>query len=164
MPFHASPPRSARQAARILVAALTIAGLSLVAPFFVKAASAQGEVALSETGGASANTAYSAGDAPQNAISGDTGARFSSDADQASGMTFEVNMGSAQTFNQIEMTLSSVEVTRLRMPDCCGRFASPGNSLPAKPLFSISRITSQFLRESGRARRSGEAARADATA
>jgi hypothetical protein len=103
VPIHASPPRPARRAVRVLVAATTIAGLSLVAPFFVKAASAS-ESQLSETGWtASSNTSYSAGDAPQNAISGDTGARFSSDADQAAGMTFEVNMGSAQTFNQIEM-------------------------------------------------------------
>jgi hypothetical protein len=40
VPIHASPPRSARRAARILVTAITVAGLSLVAPFFVKAASA----------------------------------------------------------------------------------------------------------------------------
>ena len=103
MLIHASPPRPMRRAARVLATAIAVAGLLIVAPFFVRAASAS-ETALSETGWtASSNTAYSAGDAPQNAISGDTGARFSSDADQASGMTFEVNMGSAQTFNQIEM-------------------------------------------------------------
>ncbi|MGH3165325.1 MAG: discoidin domain-containing protein, partial [Trebonia sp.] len=58
----------------------------------------------SETGWtASSNTNSSSGDAPRNAISGDTGARFSSDADQSAGMDFEVNMGSAQAFNEIEM-------------------------------------------------------------
>jgi Malectin domain/F5/8 type C domain len=59
---------------------------------------------LSETGWtATSNTDSAPGDAPQNAISGDTGARFSSDADQAFGMYWEVNMGSAQTFDQIEL-------------------------------------------------------------
>ena len=62
------------------------------------------ETPLSETGWtASSNTSSSAGDAPSNAIDGNTSTRFSSDADQASGMYFQVNLGSAQTFNQIEM-------------------------------------------------------------
>jgi Malectin domain/F5/8 type C domain len=60
--------------------------------------------ALSETGWtASSNTSYSSGDAPQNAISGDTGARFSSDANLAYGMYWQVNMGSAQSFDEIEL-------------------------------------------------------------
>ena len=93
-----------RRIRHILAAALTVCGIALVAPPLTNAAHAATETQLSETGWtASSNTAYSAGDAPQNAISGDTGARFSSDAYQAPGMTFEVNMGSAQTFNQIEM-------------------------------------------------------------
>src|ERR1700677_3912625 len=59
---------------------------------------------LAETGwAATSNTDSSPGDAPQNAISGDTGARFSSDADQAFGMYWEVNMGSAQSFDEIEL-------------------------------------------------------------
>jgi hypothetical protein len=45
---------------------------------------------LAETGwAATSNTDSPPGDAPQNAISGDTGARFSSDADQAFGMYWE---------------------------------------------------------------------------
>ena len=56
---------------------------------------------LSETGWvASSNTNSSAGDAPQNAIDG-SGGRFSSDADQAPGMYWQVNMGSQQTFNEV---------------------------------------------------------------
>ena len=59
---------------------------------------------LAETGWvASSNTDSAAGDAPQNAISGDTGARFSSDADQAFGMWWQVDMGSAQSFDEIEL-------------------------------------------------------------
>src|SRR6202522_4390639 len=99
-----SPPRAARRALRLIVAAVTLGGLVLAVPAFLSAASGATETPLSETGWvASSNTNSSSGDAPQNAISGDTGARFSSDAAQASGMYWQVNMGSAQTFNQIEM-------------------------------------------------------------
>jgi hypothetical protein len=67
-------------------------------------AGAAAETPLSETGWtASSNTSSGSGDAPANAIDGNTSTRFSSDADQASGMYFQVNLGSAQTFNQIEM-------------------------------------------------------------
>ena len=60
------------------------------------------ETQLSETGWvASSNTTSSAADAPANAIDGNVSTRFSSDAFQASGMFFQVNLGSAQTFNQI---------------------------------------------------------------
>ena len=62
------------------------------------------ETALSRTGWvASTSTSPGAGDAPANAIDGNISTRFSTDADQASGMYFQVNMGSAQTFNQIVM-------------------------------------------------------------
>jgi hypothetical protein len=98
------PRRPARGVAALIVAALTVCGMAIAVPAFFSAASAQTETLLSETGWvASSNTNSSSGDAPQNAISGDTGARFSSDAAQASGMYWQVNMGSAQTFNQIEM-------------------------------------------------------------
>jgi hypothetical protein len=59
---------------------------------------------LSESGWtASSNTSSAAGDAPANAIDGNGSTRFSSDAAQAPGMYFQVNMGSAQAFSQIEM-------------------------------------------------------------
>jgi Malectin domain/F5/8 type C domain len=59
---------------------------------------------LAETGWvATSNTNSAPSDAPQNAISGDTGARFSSDTDQAFGMYWQVNMGSPQSFDEIEM-------------------------------------------------------------
>ena len=104
MTHTSSPPRAARRALRLIVAAVTLGGLVLAVPAFLSAASAGTETPLSQTGWiATSNTNSSSGDAPQNAISGDTGARFSSDAAQASGMYWQVNMGSAQTFNQIEM-------------------------------------------------------------
>ncbi|HTA03026.1 MAG TPA: discoidin domain-containing protein, partial [Streptosporangiaceae bacterium] len=62
------------------------------------------ETALAETGWtASASTNSTGGDVPANAIDGNINTRYSSDADQAAGMWFQVNLGSAQTFNQIEM-------------------------------------------------------------
>jgi hypothetical protein len=56
---------------------------------------------LGETGWvASSNTNSSAADAPQNAING-SGGRFSSDADQAPGMWWQVNMGCQETFSEV---------------------------------------------------------------
>jgi len=60
---------------------------------------AAAETALSESGWtASSNTNSAAADAPANAIDGNSSTRFSPDAVAASGMWFQVNMGSAQTF------------------------------------------------------------------
>ncbi len=90
-----------RRALRLIVSALTVCGMVLAVPAFLSAASAQ-TTQLSETGWvASSNTNSSSGDAPQNAIGGTTGTRFSSDADQAPGMWWQVNMGSKQTFNEV---------------------------------------------------------------
>ena len=62
------------------------------------------ETALTETGWtATASTNSTGGDIPANAIDGNISTRYSSDADQATGMWFQINLGSAQTFNQIEM-------------------------------------------------------------
>jgi hypothetical protein len=59
---------------------------------------------LAETGWvASSNTDSAASDAPQNAVSGNTGARFSSDADQAFGTYWQVDLGSPQSFDEIEL-------------------------------------------------------------
>jgi beta-glucosidase len=71
-------------------------------------ASGTGESELSESGfTASTSAPSSSTDAPQNAITnavnGTSVSRFSSDEDQAAGLTYEVNMGSARTFNEIEM-------------------------------------------------------------
>ncbi len=93
--------RLASCGALALVAALGLAPAAVQA--FTSAAAAA-ETQLSETGWtASSNTSSGAADAPAHAIDGNLSTRFSSDADQASGMYFQVNMGSAQTFNQIEM-------------------------------------------------------------
>jgi hypothetical protein len=111
MPIHASPPRNTRgttsRAARIIAAAITGCGMLLAIPALVPAASAQTGTQLSESGWtASSNTNSSAADAPQNAINA-SGGRFSSDADQAPGMWYQVNMGSAQTFNQVGLDSGS---------------------------------------------------------
>jgi hypothetical protein len=93
--------RAARRALRLIVAALTVCGMVLAVPAFLSAASAQ-TTQLSETGWvASSNTNSSSGDAPQNAIGGITGTRFSSDADEVPGMWWQVNMGSKQTFSEV---------------------------------------------------------------
>jgi hypothetical protein len=97
--------RAVRVFAPIVVTAVTLAGFLL--PGLMNAASAQGETQLGETGWtASSNTNSSAADAPANAIDGNIATRFSSDAVQAPGMWFQVNLGSAQSFNQIEMNSS----------------------------------------------------------
>jgi hypothetical protein len=99
-----APPRAPRRAWRLIVGAVTLGGMVLAVPAFLSTASAATETPLSQTGWvASSTTSLASGDAPQNAISGDTGARFSSDAAHASGMYWQINMGSAETFNQIEM-------------------------------------------------------------
>ena len=94
-----------RLAGCALFALVTVAGLAPAAvQAITSAATAATETQLPETGWtASSNTNSSAADAPANAIDGNINTRFSSDADQAAGMYFQVNLGSAQTFNQIEM-------------------------------------------------------------
>jgi hypothetical protein len=110
MPIHASPfhTRDATsRVVRIILTAIAVCGMLLAAPVFAPAASAQTTCAattgqLSETGWtATSNTDSSSADAPQNAIGGTTGTRFSSDAYQAPGMTWTVNMGCQATFNEV---------------------------------------------------------------
>jgi hypothetical protein len=68
---------------------------------------AQAETQLTETGWtASTNTAAAGGDAVSNAIDGNLGTRFSSDAVQSAGMWFQVDLGSSQSVNQIELNSS----------------------------------------------------------
>jgi hypothetical protein len=67
------------------------------------AAGQAGEAALSEAGWVASSNTNSAGDPPANAIDGNISTRFSSDAYQAAGQWFGVNLGSAQSFNQIEL-------------------------------------------------------------
>ena len=75
------------------------------AQFVAVAPAAQAvETQLGETGWvASTNTNSTGADVPANAIDGNLATRYSSDAVQASGMYFQVNLGSSQTFNQIEL-------------------------------------------------------------
>ena len=69
-------------------------------------APASGESQLNEASFV-ASTSTPSGDGAQtaitNAVSGSVSSRFSTDTDQTAGMYYEVNMGSPQTFNQIEM-------------------------------------------------------------
>ncbi|HUC56603.1 MAG TPA: discoidin domain-containing protein, partial [Streptosporangiaceae bacterium] len=96
--------RPTRLTAGVFCVLVTLTALA-TAQFAALAPSASAaETQLGETGWvASSNTSSSAADAPANAIDGNLSTRFSSDADQASGMYFQVNLGSSQTFNQIEM-------------------------------------------------------------
>jgi hypothetical protein len=60
--------------------------------------------ALSRTGWvASTNAPSSSADSPANAIDGNLATRFSTDETQRPGLYFEVNMGSPQTFDQLQM-------------------------------------------------------------
>jgi len=52
---------------------------------------------------ASTNTPASGADVPANAIDGNLTTRFSSDEFQASGLYFQVNLGSAQTVGEVDM-------------------------------------------------------------
>ena len=100
-----------RRGALLAAAAAALAAASSLLPVAAQAAraclaraAAAGETQLSESGWtASSNTNSAPADAPANAIDGNTSTRFSSDAYQAAGQWFQVNLGSAQTFNQIEM-------------------------------------------------------------
>ena len=94
------------------LAAVTAIGLMLTPTSATaaakSAATALAETALGETGWtATASTNSAAGDAPANAIDGNLATRYSSDAVQAAGMWFQVNLGSSQSFNQIEMNSSN---------------------------------------------------------
>ena len=64
------------------------------------------ETALNRAGWvASSNTTPGSADAPGNALDGNLSTRFSTDVAQAIGQYFEVNMGSAQTFNELQMAV-----------------------------------------------------------
>ncbi len=94
----------ARLASCAFVALATGLSLAPMAIQSISSPASAAETALPETGWvASTSTNSTGGDVPANAIDGNLSTRYSSDADQASGMYFQVNLGSAQTFNQIEM-------------------------------------------------------------
>ncbi|HEX4221613.1 MAG TPA: discoidin domain-containing protein, partial [Pseudonocardiaceae bacterium] len=91
----------------MLTAIIAALGLMLVVPATTSAAP-QAENPLPENGWtASSNTNSPAGDAPSNAIDGNINTRFSSEAVQSPGMYFQVNLGSSQSFNQIELNAGS---------------------------------------------------------
>jgi hypothetical protein len=121
-------PRPVRLARRLACVVVAATATLAVAPAIAQAVPAQGavpthpatfhpapaaahraadpaaETPLSEAGWtASTSTASGAGDAAANAIDGNLSSRYSSDADQASGMWWQVDLGATQTFNQIEL-------------------------------------------------------------
>ncbi len=53
---------------------------------------------------ASSNAPSSSADAPANALDGNYSSRFSTDKDQTAALYFEVNLGSAQSFNELKMS------------------------------------------------------------
>ncbi|HEV2640351.1 MAG TPA: discoidin domain-containing protein [Actinocrinis sp.] len=99
--------RSKNRRRAIGISALTtamLAGLAATPLFMANAAAPAAETVLSEAGWtASSNTNSAAADAPANAIDNNVNTRFSSDAVQASGQWFQVNLGSPQSVNQITM-------------------------------------------------------------
>jgi hypothetical protein len=56
---------------------------------------------------ASTNAPSSTADAPAKALDGDLATRFSTNEDQAPGLYFEIDLGSAQTFDALEMSVPS---------------------------------------------------------
>jgi hypothetical protein len=100
--------RTSRPLFVALLTGVATLGIVLVPTATAATAAPLAENPLPETGWvASASTNSSAGDAPANAIDGNLGTRYSSDAVQAPGMWFQVNLGSSQSFNQIEMNNSN---------------------------------------------------------
>jgi hypothetical protein len=77
---------------------------STTVPVGTNCAAALSGTALSRTGWVAGTNAPSTGaDLPANALDGNLATRFSTDELQAPGLHFEVNMGSAQTFNELLM-------------------------------------------------------------
>jgi hypothetical protein len=94
----------ARLTACVVAAFAAFLGLGpIVGQAVSSPAAAATETQLSETGWTASSSTASAADPPANAIDGNTSTRFSTDTDQAVGQWFQVNLGSSQTFNQIEM-------------------------------------------------------------
>jgi hypothetical protein len=95
-------PRGLRGPITLLSAVVAVLGILLVPA--ATSAAPQAENPLPENGWtASSNTNSPAGDAPANAIDGNVNTRFSSEAPEAPGMWFQVNLGASQTFNQIQL-------------------------------------------------------------
>jgi len=95
-----------------LVNAVALAPVAVNAPGVSIDSGGQGDGGVATAAGAplaqagwvaTSNTNSAPQDSPQNAVSGNTGGRFSSDADQAFGMWWQVNMGSPQSFDEIEL-------------------------------------------------------------
>jgi hypothetical protein len=99
-------PRGLRGPITLLSAVVAVLGILLVPA--ATSAAPQAENPLPENGWtASSNTNSPAGDAPANAIDGNVNTRFSSEAPEAPGMWFQVNLGASQTFNQIQLNAGS---------------------------------------------------------
>jgi hypothetical protein len=106
----APPPQLPGAAHRMRRLALAAASAAILTTSFLATVSTaataapNAETQLSETGWtASASTNSAPADAPANAIDGNLGTRYSSDAVQAPGMWFQINLGASQNFNQIQL-------------------------------------------------------------
>ena len=85
-----------------------------VAPLGASCGAPVSGTALSRSGwSVSTNTAASGSDVATNAIDGNLSTRFSSDAPQADGAYWQANMGSARTFDELQ----------LQVPDSAGDYA-----------------------------------------
>jgi hypothetical protein len=79
---------------------------STTAPSGPNCAAAVGGTVLSRSGWeASTNAPSSGADVAANALDGNLATRFSTDEDQAAGIYIEVDMGQAQTFDELEMAV-----------------------------------------------------------
>ncbi|MEV4560389.1 discoidin domain-containing protein [Kitasatospora sp. NPDC049285] len=97
---HPTGERGRLGRAAVALAAL-VAALAVPA---TQAGAAGTETALGRTGWtATSNTPSSTGDAPAHAVDADTGSRFSSDTAMTAGMWLQLDLGSAQSFNQLTM-------------------------------------------------------------
>ena len=115
-------PSGAETSTTTPVVPTTLPTTPTVVPGANCSASTTGETQLNETGiDATTNSHSSAADSPENAITnavnGTVSTRFSTDEYQAPGLDFEVNMGSAESFNEIEMAT----------PDSAGDYATGYN-------------------------------------
>lgn len=89
---------------RLALAGCLAVAAGVVPALVISPSAAAAETALNRTVWvATANTNSASADAPANAIDSSTSTRFSSDADAAPGMWLQLDMGTAQTFDQLTM-------------------------------------------------------------
>ncbi len=99
--YHHVPPTTTSTTAAPTTTAPTTTSTTVVTP---NCSAAPAGTVLSRTGWvAGTNAPTNSTDAPANALDGNLKTRFSTNKDQAPGLYFEVNLGSAQAFDELEM-------------------------------------------------------------